>query len=318
MLAALGATSEEDRAYRNLLTVTNATLESVATATGLDVELARTALDGLVQRGLAYETDGRYEAAPPQVAERLIEDRISSLREAQSTIHDLRLVYREWHRAVDDVIEVISDADEAFNRTARIQAEATTEILALARLPIINVDPDDPGATATSLRVASRTVWDSEVLAQPGWLEIIEQHHWPRDEIRSYQGVPLKLLIVDQTVAMLPFNRGSDGRSSVAIVHGSVLLDALIALFESIWAAAAPLLIGPDSGSIMPVGSPLSAEEGRLLSLLLAGLTDEAIAAREGVSTRTIQRRVQALMTAAHARTRMQLAWHAGRSRWLS
>jgi hypothetical protein len=30
-----------------------------------------------------------------------------------------------------------------------------------------------------------------------------------------------------------------------------------------------------------------------------------------------VQRRVQALMTAAHARTRMQLAWHAGLSRWL-
>ena len=318
MLAALGATSEEDRAYRHLLTVAHATLESVATATGLEVGPATTALHGLVQRGLAYSADGRYEAAPPQVAERLIEDRISSLREAQSTIHDLRLVYRERHRAVDDVIEVISDAGEALTRVARIQREASSEILAFARLPLITMNPDDPGATATSQQVASRTVWDSEALAVPGWLEMIERHHWPRDEIRSYEGVPLKLVIIDRRVALLPFNPSSDVRSSVAIVHGSVLLEALIALFESVWAAAAPLLIGPNSGSAMPAGSPLSAEEGRLLSLLLAGLTDEAIAAREGVSTPTIQRRVQALMTAAHARTRMQLAWHAGFSRWLS
>jgi DNA-binding NarL/FixJ family response regulator len=122
-------------------------------------------------------------------------------------------------------------------------------------------------------------------------------------------------VIVDRAVAILPFSRDNDGSSSIAIVRGSTLLDALIALFEQVWSVATPLLIGSESS---PADSPLSAEDGRLLSLMLAGLTDEAIAARQGVSTRTVQRRVQALMSAAHARTRLQLAWHAGRSGWLA
>jgi DNA-binding CsgD family transcriptional regulator len=148
----------------------------------------------------------------------------------------------------------------------------------------------------------------------PGWLQTIERYHWATDEVRSYDRVPFKLVIVDRTVAILPFSRDTDGSSSIAIVRGSTLLDALIALFEQVWSVATPLLIGSESS---PADSPLSAEDGRLLSLMLAGLTDEAIAARQSVSTRTVQRRVQALMSAAHARTRLQLAWHAGRSGWL-
>jgi DNA-binding NarL/FixJ family response regulator len=54
------------------------------------------------------------------------------------------------------------------------------------------------------------------------------------------------------------------------------------------------------------------------MSLLLAGLTDEAIAAHFRVSVRTVQRKVHALMEVANVRTRMQLAWEAARQDWLS
>lgn len=316
MLEVLGVTPDEDRVYRMLLTVTRVTGERVARATSLSPEQAHAVLRGLVGRGLAYETGGEYEAAPPTVAEQMLEEKVSALRSAQSAVLELQRAYRERQRTVDDVIEVVDNADEVAVWAGRIQAEATGEVLAFARLPLVTMDPADPGATATSPQVASRTVWDSEVLALPGWLETIEQYHWRRDAIRSYDNVPFKLIIVDRAVAMLPFSRSSDGSTSIAIVRGSVLLDALIALFESVWSAATPLLIGPNSSS-MPTASPLGPEDGRLLSLLLAGLTDEAIAAHQGVSTRTVQRRVQSLMSAAHARTRLQLAWHAGRSGWL-
>jgi hypothetical protein len=115
--------------------------------------------------------------------------------------------------------------------------------------------------TATSPQVASRTVWDSEVLALPGCLELIEQYHWSRDAVRSYDNVPFKLVIVDRAVAILPFNRDGDGSASITIVRGSALLDALIALFESVWSAATPLLIGPSS-SPTPAASPLRPRTG--------------------------------------------------------
>jgi DNA-binding CsgD family transcriptional regulator len=45
----------------------------------------------------------------------------------------------------------------------------------------------------------------------------------------------------------------------------------------------------------------------RTLALLVGGLTDRAVAHRLGVSERTVQRYVRALMDGAHCRNRMQL-----------
>ena len=52
----------------------------------------------------------------------------------------------------------------------------------------------------------------------------------------------------------------------------------------------------------------------RTLALLIDGLTDRAVARRLGVSERTVQRHVRALMEAAGCRNRMQLGRHAALS----
>lgn len=53
------------------------------------------------------------------------------------------------------------------------------------------------------------------------------------------------------------------------------------------------------------------------MSLLLAGLSDEAIALHLEKSARTVQRRVRGLMSVANVGTRMQLAWEAARQGWV-
>ena len=55
----------------------------------------------------------------------------------------------------------------------------------------------------------------------------------------------------------------------------------------------------------------------RLLELMLDGLTDEAIAGKLDLGTRTVQRRVRELIESAGVRTRVQLIWHATRSGWI-
>src|SRR5699024_2224051 len=127
---------------------------------------------------------------------------------------------------------------------------------------------------------------------------------------------------------------------TAAIVRESNLLTALIALFDGAWAAASPLLPtsdgrvsrppsgaastppGPASAATVPGPAPtaapgVGAEELELLSLLVAGVTDKAIATRLGVSTRTVQRRISDLMTLTGARSRMQLAWQVAQRGWL-
>jgi DNA-binding CsgD family transcriptional regulator len=56
---------------------------------------------------------------------------------------------------------------------------------------------------------------------------------------------------------------------------------------------------------------PLSTTDRRLLSLLVAGVADKAIATQMGLSRRTVQRHIPHVMTLAGAATRMHLAWQA-------
>ena len=53
-----------------------------------------------------------------------------------------------------------------------------------------------------------------------------------------------------------------------------------------------------------------------ILALLLAGMTDQALAGQLGLSLRTVQRRIRVLMDKAGVDTRIQLGWHAGREGW--
>lgn len=75
-----------------------------------------------------------------------------------------------------------------------------------------------------------------------------------------------------------------------------------------------------------PAGHPKAADVARaavlgqpvhLLSLLLAGLTDDAIAAQLAISRRTVQRRLRALIDTAGVRTRTELVWYASRQNWV-
>ncbi|MGW4042088.1 helix-turn-helix domain-containing protein [Streptomyces sp. NPDC004721] len=105
---------------------------------------------------------------------------------------------------------------------------------------------------------------------------------------------------------------------SAVLVRPGALLDALIAFFESLWAGASPLVLteeGLDGAAVSDRTPP--PEDLLLLSLLLTGLTDTAIAGQLGTSLRTVQRRIRDLIAFAGVRTRMQLAWEASRRGWL-
>jgi hypothetical protein len=100
-------------------------------------------------------------------------------------------------------------------------------------------------------------------------------------------GVPVRMYLVDDRFAFVLART-----DRALVVHPSQLLTALELLFEGLWerAGASQRAVRPD----------------RLIELMLSGLTDEALSRALGVSPRTAQRRVAALMSAAGARTRFQ------------
>jgi len=102
---------------------------------------------------------------------------------------------------------------------------------------------------------------------------------------------------------------------AVTTWHWLVLLAALIALFEAYWERGSPLRF--DGAPAGRLAGTIGADERQLLSLLVAGVTDKAIATQLRVSQRTVQRRIHDLMLLGGASTRMQLAWEASRLGWL-
>jgi sugar-specific transcriptional regulator TrmB/DNA-binding CsgD family transcriptional regulator len=319
MLAVLGASPEEDRVYSQLVTAVTASESEIAEATGLSADAVRTALASLIDRGLAGRTPDspvRFVAASPGVVESMISERLGELRAAQATLDRLASQYRanSIAQAATGVFEIVRGIDALRQTSMGMLSSARSEVLNMVKPPIIAVQSDEhamPNQAATG-----RLIFETQSLEIPGTLETIEKGLRSKDEVRVHTRLPIKMLVVDRSAALLPLAQ-QDTTPVGVLVRESAVLDAMLALFEHVWAAAVPLHVDNENSPRPGCPSVLSDDDRRLLSLLLSGLTDEAIAAHRGTSVRTVQRKVQALMSIAHVRTRMQLAWEAARQGWM-
>ncbi len=155
--------------------------------------------------------------------------------------------------------------------------------------------------------VRCRVVYDRSSLTEPSQPRTIEALTAAGEDARVSAEVPMKLVICDRRLALTPLSLQHGLTEAALVVHASGLLDALAALFESVWQRAIPVpeLISPAD------------EHRRLLMLLASGLKDEAIARQLGIGERTVRRRIAALADRLGARTRMQLGIQAVRQGWL-
>jgi DNA-binding CsgD family transcriptional regulator len=317
MLEAIGASELEDRIYRHLAAGGPGTLESIAGRLGIATDQATAALTALERLELVRRSEsGSYLPAPPGIAvDALLLDRQRQLHEARVALAELTEDYRSgvWSRTAADVIEVVADPEALRRYTLSLRESAAEELCALMRPPWIAVGVAEAAAQPPGPDgVRYRYVFDRQMLELPSVLDSIRGNRSVRQEDRVHAAVPMKLLIADSRVALLPLARAAGEAAPAGIVvHPSALLDALIALFELVWTASVPLRADDDPGG------PIEPGDARVLALLLAGLTDESIAAQLDTSVRTVQRRVRMLMDLAGVQTRIQLGWHAARHQWL-
>jgi sugar-specific transcriptional regulator TrmB/DNA-binding CsgD family transcriptional regulator len=318
MLTVLGVTAAEDTVYGLLLAAVSASETEIAASTGLSEEDVRSSIEALIERGLITrmaETPSRFVAASPSVIESMISERLAELREAQLALDGLTSRYRanRFARTVDGVFEVVRGEEALRDCSLRLLQSARAEVLNFVKPPLIALQPDEgigPGA-----RVRNRIIYETSAL-ENGMLAAVREGLLVGDEARAHTKLPVKMLAVDQSVALLPLAQ-RDTTPVGVLLHESALLDGLITLFEYVWTAAIPLHVYGESNGGAQAASVLSDEDRELLSMLLAGLSDEAIAMHRELSVRTVQRKVHALMDVANVRTRMQLAWEAARRDWL-
>ncbi|MFJ9516814.1 helix-turn-helix transcriptional regulator [Kitasatospora sp. NPDC101801] len=329
MLAAIGLDERAERLYSRLVVHGPATAEELAVRCGTGVTEAELALVLLQTRGLiAPEADGsaRYAAAPPSVAlEALLTGQRHALREAELSAASLAEAYRvaaadQSHR---DLVEVVTGHAAVGHRVAQLQLGATTELLALVtgRHQVVGADATGAETDAVTRGVAYRVVLERPALDTPESVTALFEALDRDQQVRVVDRVPGKLIVADRARALVPLSEARDGAEPVVLsVRAPALVQLMVTLFEQTWEWAHPL--GRDqNGALLvesaPGGGPDELDR-RVLSLLLIGATDQAVAKQLGLGLRTVQRRISRLMALARADTRIQLGWQAHRRGWVA
>lgn len=123
---------------------------------------------------------------------------------------------------------------------------------------------------------------------------------------RYRDAVPLKLMVFDRRVALLPLDPLDLGRGALEIVAPAAV-QALVALFDREWDAAAD----PVRDGLPPI--VLTRRERAVIALLAGGHTDAGAARELGLSLRTVGYLLRGLMDRLQVDTRFQLGLALGR-----
>lgn len=325
MLGPLGIGPAEESVYRALLGHPSVTPMQLAESLELPEPETAKALAYLEELGLAHRgSDGEYRAAPPAVAlGSLITERRDGLRMAEHALVTLAEEHRAAlaGRAIGSLIEVVAGVDAVRHRFLQVQHAARVELRSFITMPFIAVPPGQNPAepAAVDRGVHFRVVVDRSVLEHPDIVEETIDSLHRGVEVRVADELPIKLVIADADLALLPVGAESGGEPGAVLLHRSGLLTAIEALFEAVWARAHPLELLKTDG---PAGIAeidlhgLTALDRRIVALLVAGLSDQAVSTQLDLSMRTLQRRMRHLMDIAGVRTRMQLGWYAARNGW--
>ncbi|MFJ5830057.1 DNA-binding response regulator [Streptomyces sp. NPDC093089] len=149
---------------------------------------------------------------------------------------------------------------------------------------------------------------------------IVPKHALPRLEggpgipgrARLVDAIPFKMILVDRTVAAVPLDLELL-YNGLLLIRDPVVVQALVRAHHIWWAAAEEL---PYRAPSAPPPGHLPPQLRPVLDALLSGLTDEAAAARLGMSTRTYSRRVGELMAALGTTSRFRAGAEAARRGW--
>ncbi|MFF3371384.1 TrmB family transcriptional regulator [Streptomyces sp. NPDC002680] len=228
------------------------------------------------------------------------------LLDVRGRLPGLQKRYRLSRRTGEEAgaIERLDTWQDIGDRYHRLLRDAEAEVLMWDTAPYVPGEVGPAERTALDRGVHFRQLCDPDGMPD----EVKQERTAVRGlHVRIHSDLPFRGAIADGTAAVITMDRASQNANAL-LVRPSPLLDGLVMLFETCWSRGVP--IGRDA-------SGLSAEEREVMGLLAAGLKDEAIARGTGTTTRTVRRRVQALLTALQARSRFHAGSEPARRGWV-
>lgn len=313
-LAAVGVDPFDESVYRALLTRHAATPAELCAELACSADRVARALTRLHDLGLVGRLSGarrRYAAIEPQHAvETLVRARAAELDRVRAASALFSRLFAAAQHGDAEEVEIIHGSEALGRWFVRLQQEAREQVRTLDRPPYALTTTNPVEETALGKGVAYRVVYAPEALEWPGVLDDIRRLIGRGEQARVLPGLRVKVAIADHRLALMPLSLDlTDVRA--AVIRPSTLLDALVDYWQSCWEHAAPL--GLDAGA----DDPLAEDDRLMLSLMVSGLKDEAIARQLGWSIRTMRRRMSRLHDLLGVTNRFQAGVVASRRGWI-
>jgi DNA-binding CsgD family transcriptional regulator len=311
MLQSLGVSSAAETLYLILATVETAAVGQLAELMGTDRDEVTRGLAELQSLGLARPSGADAWQALPllDAVHALKSQRVAEIEAATAAAESMqsRILAASRTQPADN-ITVLIGTEAIVEARDSICDDAVKEICAFDKPPYVqalpNASPQNLSESSPEWRALERGLslrcvyhpgFDADRLAE---LALFAD----KGEKSRTAPVPMKLILADAEVALIPSMRsyepGQELRASV--VRHPQLVEALVWLFESVFEQSVPIITSAGYNASDP-------RRQMLISLLMAGSTDNAIASQLGINVRSVRRWIADLMDELGVATRLQL-----------
>ncbi|MFJ1864448.1 LuxR C-terminal-related transcriptional regulator [Streptomyces sp. NPDC088097] len=289
-------------------------VDAVAAGTGREAEEVRRSVARLRAARLLHVSPGdpsvAFAVAPDTAAEQLVAPLEAQIREQQRAISGIRedlgrfLPHYLGRRSAGDSLEVLENLEEVRGALNRASLACTTEMLS-----------SQPGGGSRVPEAMQEALRRDEAMLQRGISIRTLYHHTARfngpsqayvaaasalgAQYRTAHELFGRLIAFDRELAFIPV---ADGSWGAVVVREPSTVAYLCDIFDQTWDLASPFSAAAGQG-LEEVAREI---HETIIRLLAAGLKDEAIARRLGMSLRTARRHIADIMQELGAGSRFQ------------
>ena len=247
-LTRLGLTSYEAKAYLALLRRDSSTAAQAARLANVPRQRIYDVLASLADKGLASTRPGqvvKYAAIAPELAlERLVADQRQQLadleRETAALIEELSPAFHEGQEQDNplEYIEVLRDRRAINERFDELQAGIKNEILVFTKPPYATPPQEEVVGLEVSRTHEARSVYEYSVFDDPDVSEGVRRFIEAGEKARFVPELPLKLVIIDESIVMFGMEDPVAGPSelTIVVIEHPALARLLKVAFETVWA----------------------------------------------------------------------------------
>ncbi len=290
------------------------------------------ALQLLGELGLLVPSSGHHNGwtalAPDTALRKLLHDEeqhtealLSAVRQTRSALAqvlaDFQPVYaRELASVQMEVVNGMANVSAVLEDASR---RAEEEVLSLHPGRPLPAEMVEAGLERDRLvlgrGVRMRTIHLRSAASAPHMTAYLRRLNGAGAQVRTAHTLPMRLIVVDGSLAIVPASRTADGEIAAIVLRGETLAGVFRGIFQHSWESATVLT---ESATDSPEGDWRPTGRHReLVRMLGGGLTDEAMARKLGVSERTVRRLVSELTERLGTASRFQAGVCAVRLGWL-